>query len=168
MQAYFLAWTLAALQLPLATSGRQPPGQAPVGSGTDSLSHGTPRPVPDTPSLVVTDLAIRHVRLVDADSVDGVPTVRVRFDVFNLGPTVLTDVVVKIVLVPARRTITWDPIEDTVAGPITIVSHRLLRPGSQMKFDLRLKNVSSDCHCLPKVTIVSASPADAHAAEPPD
>jgi hypothetical protein len=80
----------------------------------------------------------------------------VLFDVNNHGRRQVTDIDVEVILVATSsedRTLTSPPV---LAGPITVRTRRALMPGERFDYEIRLRNVTSDCECLPKVNVVAA------------
>ena len=68
----------------------------------------------------------------------------------------MTDIVVRIVLVRSRPADQPDTPRTRVAGPLEVRSPSELSPDYSFHFDIRLKNLGSDCGCEPVINVLSA------------
>jgi len=111
------------------------------------------------PSDVISDAAkhlkVLHVRLEPAPALNHVPSVIVKFDLVNDGLTSLSDIVFQ-VAIAEKMTLASIPRLRILAGPFTIRGKITLDPENVMTFEMRLRNLSSDCSCRAIVGIVSA------------
>jgi hypothetical protein len=94
---------------------------------------------------------------------DGAPSTFLKFGLLNESTHGLTNIVVEVLI---RSRSDRDDVP-RVAGPYTLTGkHFVLRPGETLDFELRLRNLSSDCNCVAHVTVVSAQPPrDDHEAD---
>ena len=100
-------------------------------------------------------LSLRHVRLESSAAVDEAPSSTLKFDVHNEGDTDLADIELSISLlgppingVEALRTI--------VVRPFTIRLNTVLMAGYILQYEIRLRNLSSECDCVPKFQLLDA------------
>lgn len=99
---------------------------------------------------------VRHVRLEPAPPIQGSPSALVRFDVHNQGSRDVADIDVKVFLL-ATSSEDHAPVSPTVlAGPFTIRTKRALTPGDRFDYEVRLRNLTSDCDCFASVDVVGA------------
>ena len=102
---------------------------------------------------------IRHVHLKPAHGVET-PATLLEFDMLNESVDPVTDVVVQISIVEksANR-----QAPRVIAGPFTITGEAVLEPGYTIKYQMIMRNLSSDCDCLANVGVLSARPVAAEA-----
>jgi hypothetical protein len=86
----------------------------------------------------------------------GMPSANVKFDIVNEGSISFTDVVVEISLVKkASPPIGRDTKRAVLAGPFKIRGDVALEPGFSVSYEMRLRNLSTECGCVPDVEVVS-------------
>jgi hypothetical protein len=100
---------------------------------------------------------IRHVHLKPAAEVET-PATLLEFDMLNDSVDPVTDVVVQISIV--EKSTSRQPPR-VVAGPFTIKGEAVLEPGYTIKYQMIMRNLSSDCDCLANVGVLSARPVPA-------
>jgi hypothetical protein len=102
----------------------------------------------------VDGIAIRHIRVEAATSVDGSPSVFLKFDVHNEGSANVTDIVLSVSL---RKSDTAEPVEPTVrVQPFTIKIPNVLLAGYSFDYEIRLRNVSLETANAPAIEVVDA------------
>lgn len=101
-------------------------------------------------------IAVRKIRLAPAPPIDGASSARVTFDMYNEGDRSLGDIVLQVWLLEEARREPADARRAVVAGPVTIRTKAALSPGYSLSYEIRLRNVSADCGCVPSVDVVSA------------
>lgn len=109
-------------------------------------------------SSVAHDVPIRvqNVRIEPAPRMEGMPSANVKFDIVNEGSNSFTDVVVEISVVKkATLTIGGDTTPVVLAGPFKIRGDVALEPGFSISYEIRLRNLSTECGCVPNVKLVS-------------
>ena len=115
-----------------------------------------PKGVVMAPASASASMEIRHIRLDAEQPVDAPPSSRLQFDVHNTSPRAVKDIVVRIVLVRSRTADQPDTTRTRVAGPLDVRSSSDLSPDVSFHFDIRLKNLGSDCECEPVIDVLSA------------
>jgi hypothetical protein len=101
-------------------------------------------------------MEIRHIQLDAEQPVDAPPSSRLQFDVHNTSPRAVKDIVVRIVMVRSRTADQPDTPRTRVAGPLDVRSSSELSPDYSVHFDIRLKNLGSDCDCEAVIDVLSA------------
>jgi hypothetical protein len=99
-------------------------------------------------------LRVQYVRFDPAPQLDGAPSTVLNFGLSNEGSDNLTNIVVKVSILekPADS-----GVGDRLAGPYMLVGKDyVLRPGQMLAFEIRLRNLSSDCQCVAHVNVLSA------------
>jgi hypothetical protein len=118
-----------------------------------------PRLLGPTPSAIhgdaTTSIAVRRLRLESAPPIDTVPSVNLKFELLNVGPDRLADIVIEISIVEAKQPNDTTAREEVLAGPFTVRGKVTLEPGGVMKYDMRFRNLTRDCGCRPAVVVVS-------------
>jgi hypothetical protein len=120
--------------------------QAPTGLPNE------PRPatleLPEHPAL-----RISKVRLEPAPGAEAEPSAVLRFNLENHGITQLADVILRIAVYaePEDAALTR-----AILRPFTLHTEATLEPGYSVDYEMRLRNLSAGCHCVPKVDVVSA------------
>jgi len=133
---------------------------AATGAANDVRPKGTVTiPADDARERVVAVSApvpvkIRHVHLKPAPGVDT-PATTLEFDMLNDSGDPVTDVVVEISIV--EKSTNHEP-PHIVAGPFTIKGEAVLEPGYTIKYQMIMRNLSSDCDCAANVGVLSARP----------
>jgi hypothetical protein len=102
-----------------------------------------------------TSIAVRRLRLESAPPIDTLPSVNLRFELLNVGPDRLADIVVQISIVETMGPDDTTAHAEVLAGPFTVRGKVTLAPGGVMKYDMRLRNLTTDCGCHPAVVVVS-------------
>jgi hypothetical protein len=119
----------------------------------DEARSSADRVVPASPVPV----KIRHVHLKPAAGVET-PATLLEFDMLNDSVDPVTDVVVQISI--AEKSANHQP-PHVVAGPFTIKGEAVLEPGYTIKYQMIMRNLSSDCDCVASVGVLSARPVAA-------
>ena len=101
-------------------------------------------------------VAIRRVHLGAAPPIDGSPIARVTFEIHNTGKHGLMDIVLTVSLLEPPPLNDPDAERAVVAGPLTIRSKSLLLPGYSLGYNITLRNISSECRCVPVVNVIQA------------
>jgi hypothetical protein len=104
-----------------------------------------------------TPVRVKHVHLKPAAEVETPATI-LEFDMLNDSVDPVTDVVVEISI--AEKSASHQPPR-VVAGPFTIKGEAVLEPGYTIKYQMIMRNLSSDCDCVANVGVVSARPVAA-------
>ena len=102
------------------------------------------------------ELKVRNLRLDDPSVEVSRPAVVLKFDLLNDSLSRVTDVLIEIAIVekPSRDA----GSRRLVAGPITMRGYATIEPGYTVEYKVLLRNLSSDCGCEPRVSVVSARP----------
>jgi hypothetical protein len=81
-------------------------------------------------------------------------------DMENDSPTSLTDILTRVTIRerPASRVV--ETLGRAIAGPFTVKSTVVLAPHSTMTYEMRLRNLSSDCVCAPEAAVLSVRPVN--------
>ncbi len=101
-------------------------------------------------------LSIGNVQLRSAPDIDATPSAFIMFEVTNEGWQSVTDIVVEISIV--EKSHRPDATRKVLVGPFTIRGKVTLDPGNALSYEMRLRNLSSDCNCLGTARIVSSRP----------
>jgi len=105
-------------------------------------------------SAVVLSVRVEHIRLDPAST--KIPATLLTFDLVNGGPNRLTSLVLQVSVVgrpgdaAAKRRV--------LVQPFTIRGNAALDPGYAVRYELLLRNFSSDGSCVAIVDVLSASP----------
>jgi hypothetical protein len=102
----------------------------------------------------VDSITIQNVRLEPAPPLDHRPTVRLKFEMHNEGPAAVSDLVLTASLV--TRQPEADGSRPVVAGPFIIHMKSALAHGYSFEYEVRLRNVSIECNCVPTIVTLSA------------
>jgi hypothetical protein len=113
-------------------------------------------PLVNTKTSALDAIAVRKIRLAPAPSIDGSSSARVTFDMYNEGHRRLTDIVLQVWLLEESHRDLAEAHRAVVAGSVTIRTKAVLLPEYSLSYEIRLRNVSSECGCIPRVDIVSA------------
>jgi hypothetical protein len=105
----------------------------------------------DTSPLSIDDIELRP-----APDIDGAPSAFIAFNVTNEGWQRVTDIVIEVSIVEKQRR--PDARRKVLVGPFTIRGKASLDPGNALSYEMRLRNLSSDCNCLGTAKIVSSHP----------
>ena len=124
-------------------------------SSTDHIAGVHPAEA-TKPSKNASAVTIRDVQLERADPIDDMPTATLTFDVHNTIESSVTDVVVGVSVLGAPAP-DGPQVPTIVVRPFTIRLREVLLAGSSIRYELRLRNLSSDCTCTPKVGVMDAS-----------
>ena len=73
----------------------------------------------------------------------------------------MRDIVIEVSVVPAGGLLRPHTPETVLAGLFTLQAKVILRPGSTMRYQMRLRNLSIDCGCRARVDVISARPLGA-------
>lgn len=109
-------------------------------------------------------ITIQNVRLEPAPPLDERPTVRLKFEVHNTGPAAIADLLLTASLV--TRQPEGDVWRAIVAGPFIIHIKSALARGYTFEYEMRLRNVTIDCNCVPIIATLSAGALPVREAEP--
>jgi hypothetical protein len=102
-------------------------------------------------SIDVSAVEIREIRLESAPRLDDAPSALLKFELLNNGSSAIADLVLSASLVQPPETGVEAPIV-TVAGPFIVRMKAALRPKNTFHYEIRLRNISADCDCVPRVT----------------
>jgi len=86
--------------------------------------------------------------------VNGAATLK--FDVHNESLRNLASMVLSISLAEAPREGSGNAVPTVLVGPVKVLAKRLVLPGYTVHYELRLRNISSDCGCVPTVDVLEA------------
>jgi hypothetical protein len=151
--ALLIAILVAGSLAPCAsTSPRQV--ESPPGRDLVRLEPAEPRGKRDNPAIAF--VIVRHVRLSPALPIGDLPSAVMRFDVQNRGSREVMDIDVKVVLVAASLDDRAPRSPMVLAGPFTVRTRRALMPGERFDYEIRLRNLTSECDCLAKVDVIGA------------
>jgi len=97
---------------------------------------------------------VRHVKLQSDDPIEGAPTSTLVFDVYNDTGGSVTDVTVLVSLLDAAAGDSKTP--RVLVGPFKIRLEEVLLADYSVHYELRLRNLSPDCGCVPVVDVLDA------------
>jgi hypothetical protein len=110
---------------------------------------------PSTPSTTLTPLRVLKIRLDQGDRTHPEPRSTVSFEVLNDGPTELTDVVLRIFIEEVTTLSQPDSHPEPLAKYTIRGSDVVIQPGYSLKYELRLRNLPSECDCRAVVEVES-------------
>jgi hypothetical protein len=99
-------------------------------------------------------LRVQNIRFEPSEPVAEAPSTTLKFDVINDGVESLTDIILKVSVLEGNDT-RPDGRRTVLAGPFTIRGSAPLHPGLTMTYEMRLRNLASECSCVGKVDIIS-------------
>jgi hypothetical protein len=113
------------------------------------------------PSVTTTDatpaehpIAIRHPRLEASTTREYQESTILKFDVENESDTSQTDIELSVSLLgPIDGGEEERPV---LVRPFTIRVDTVLPAGYSLEYEIRLRNIRSDCDCVPKIDILNA------------
>jgi hypothetical protein len=103
-----------------------------------------------TPSL-----RIVNVRLEPLTEEAIRPTAVLKFDLLNEAAVSVTDVVLEISIV---EDVEPSPRRVIIVAPFTVRAHATIDAGYTVNYTMLLRNLSPDCACIAKVSVLSARP----------
>jgi hypothetical protein len=83
------------------------------------------------------------------------PSTTLKFDMLNDGASRLTNIILEVSILKKHQPEESDQRQNVLVRPFTIREKVVLQPGYSMEYELRFRNFSSDCDCLPRVDVVS-------------
>ena len=115
------------------------------------------RKVPDASlraSTTATSLRVENVRLEAAPQTEAEPATLVKFDVVNISPQRLTDLLLEISVTEKPA---LDPLtpRQTLVHPFQIRGDAILESGYTITYEMQLRHFSSDCNCVAHVEVLS-------------
>jgi hypothetical protein len=129
-------------------ASHDPVDQTSAGRGAISIPDDS-EPVDAAVRLV----RVENVRLEAPIPAEALPSALLKFDVFNGTSTPLTALVLEISIL--EKPTTKELGGRAVVRPFKIRGNVVLEAGYTMNYAMLLRNVSSDCRCVPNVDIVS-------------
>lgn len=119
--------------------------------------NGPSRSEPVRPALTkeTTALRVHNVRLEPGPLAESSPSATLKFDMLNDGASRLTNIVLEVSILEKHQQEQSNGRQNVLVRPFTIREKVVLQPGYSMEYELRLRNFSSDCSCVPRVDIVS-------------
>ena len=99
---------------------------------------------------------IENVRFEPAPLTKGSPSVVLKFDVFNDSETRLTDFVMRVSFVEKRFSDDAESQPRILVGPVTFTTRDVVEPGYVLGYEMRFRNLSTECGCIPSVQLLSA------------
>jgi hypothetical protein len=135
----------------------RPSISSPCGQGSARGTGGPARLValqqgPDT--WAAAGIEVRQIKLEGNEPIDGVDSSTLMFDVHNETGENVTDVVVSVWLLDATVPDCAGP--RVIVGPFKIQLKEVLLAGYSVHYELRLRNLSSECRCVPAITVLDA------------
>ena len=103
-------------------------------------------------------VSIANVRLEAAPPVETSPSMTLKFAIANEGSTSVSDIVLEISIVEKAKSDHPELAPRILVGPFTIRGDVVLRAGYTMNYEMRMRNLSSDCGCFATVDVLSARP----------
>jgi hypothetical protein len=101
---------------------------------------------------------VRHVKLRGDEPIDGADSSTLVFDVYNKTGEKVTDVVVAVSFLDASVPPSSSP--RVIVGPFEIQLKQVLLADYSVHYELRLRNLSAACGCVPKVEVLYARVLD--------
>ena len=141
---------------------------------TDQTSLDAPRhPVARTPqrrsNLMTRDdlrlLKVKNVRLEPTPPPLGssLPGTVLKFDIVNTASTGVDDLTFEVSLLKKADEVTPIAPQRVIAGPYVIHMKVVLESDYSVSYELRLRDISSDCKCVANVDVLSARTLEAGA-----
>jgi hypothetical protein len=129
-----------------------------VDPGVDTPLRSIPKAVGLPPVNLVPALRIMHVRLEAPPADAPTPSAVLKFDMLNDGGSKVTDIVIQISMLERPRDEHELSSRRFVVKPFMIRGSVTLEVGYTMNYEMLLRNLSSDCACVPNVVVISARP----------
>jgi hypothetical protein len=107
--------------------------------------------LPEDHATDLAALSVQNVRLESAPPIEDSPSVTLKFDVHNEGTATFADLVLTASLVDRSGEDPTAEEPDTIAGPFVIRVKTVLMPGFTFSYKARLRNISVECHCSPRI-----------------
>jgi hypothetical protein len=141
---FVFALALALTSVPAAAAMRAEQALA----GLPNEPRTAPLEQPEHPALRVSE-----IRLEPAPATEVEPSAVLRFNLENHGITQLADVVLRIAVYtePSEA-----EVPRAIVRPFTLHTDATLEPGYSVDYEMRFRNLTAGCHCVPKVEVVSA------------
>jgi len=99
-------------------------------------------------------VTVREMKLKPDEPIEGAQSSTLMFDVYNEAAASITDVVVSVSLLDATVKDSSDP--RIIVGPFKIRLKEILLADYSVHYELRLRNLSSDCGCVPAIEVLDA------------
>jgi hypothetical protein len=109
----------------------------------------------------VPTLRIMNVRLEAPPADAPIPSAILKFDMLNDGGSKVTDIVIQISMLERPRDERALGSRRFVVNPFMIRGSVTLEAGYTMNYEMLLRNLSTDCACVPNVVVISARPVPA-------
>jgi hypothetical protein len=101
-------------------------------------------------------LRVEHVRLEPAPAINTPPATILKFDLFNVSATRVTDVVLEVTLfVEEPEADRGSRARRVLVGPFTIRGSVVLESGYTVAYEMLLRSFSAECGCVANVSILS-------------
>jgi hypothetical protein len=100
-------------------------------------------------------LKVQNIRVEREPTQTASPDATVKFEIFNEGSTILTDITLRVSIVERPNPAHPDAAPQVRAGPYTIKGTVALQPGYLLNYQMRLRNLPSDCGCTASVEVLS-------------
>jgi hypothetical protein len=126
---------------------------------------GRALPLPKDPEAIVarrdsvSTVRVNNARLEAAPPDVPQPSALLKFDMLNDGALSVSDVLIQVAILEKR------PMDDdgatpprVIVGPFVMRGHATIEAGYTINYEVLLRNLSSDCSCVPNVSVVSARP----------
>src|SRR5262245_33851357 len=102
-------------------------------------------------------IVIRRARLEPTPRRDESESVLLKFDVHNQSETSQANILLSVSLLGPAGEDSLEP-RPVIVRPFSIRVETVLRAGYLVEYEILLRNLSSDCDCLPRIDVVSARP----------
>jgi hypothetical protein len=101
-------------------------------------------------------LRLANVRLEPAPDFEAAPSMNVSFDLANDSSVSFTNIVIQIRILKTPISSNPTLASTLIAGPFSIRTKIVVEPAFTINYQLRLRNLSSDCDCIAQVEIISS------------
>jgi hypothetical protein len=112
-------------------------------------SGSVPTPAGDLP------LRLSNIRLEPATDFEAAASMNVSFDLANDSSVSFTNIVIQVRILKNPVPSSPTSVSTVLAGPFSIRTKIVFEPAFTINYELRLRNLSSDCDCNAHVEIVS-------------
>ena len=113
-------------------------------------------PHAEQPAPTDARVRVRNIRLEASPPVGDSVSATLKFDVHNDGSKNLIHMVLSVSLLDAPHRGAPAALPLVLVGPFKVRASHVLPPGYSVHYEIRLRNVSSDCNCVPTVDVLEA------------
>jgi hypothetical protein len=117
-----------------------------------------PATAPFPKSMPFRFAAVRSIKLEPASPISGddTPAAIMKFDVYNELHLSIADLVLAVSVLGEPGGDSSSKSRVVLVRPFNIRVSQVLQPGYSIHYELRMRNLSASCDCLPKVEVLAA------------